>query len=211
MSLSRRPATLALALLVLALAGLLGWLVLGWQPELRTDPAHATLELAATPTGGDFVLHGAAGPVALADLRGKVVLLYFGYTWCPDICPTNLALIALALRQLTPAELARVAVLFVSVDPARDTRERLAEYAAYFHPQVQGITGSEAEVAAAAALYGAAYRRFDQPNSAMGYTVDHSAFTYLIDPAGRLAGTLGHATPAEQIAREVRRLLAASG
>lgn len=210
-------------LLIAALAALLVWLVALWptgfrpsapdgsstDPEFAATAAHRQLGLAATPTGGDFRLTGATGPLALADLRGKVVLLYFGYTWCPDICPTNLALIALALRGLTPTELAGVQAVFVSVDPARDTAARLAEYTAYFHPQVLGVTGSEAEVARVAARYGAAYARSEQADSAMGYAVDHSAHTYVIDPAGRLVETLDHATPADAIQAVIRRHLPA--
>jgi protein SCO1/2 len=202
----RAAAALPLAL-VLLLAAVLVWLVWFWQPAGAPDPAHRRLDLAGAPAGGDFELRGADGPVALSDFRGQVVLLYFGYTWCPDICPTNLAIIAFALKQLTPQERDRVQVLFVSVDPERDTPERLAEYAAYFDPGILGITGSEAQVAAAAARYGAAYRRTEQTDSAMGYLVDHSAFTYVIDPDGRLVDTLAHATPAEEILSSVRGLL----
>lgn len=197
---------LAIVALLALLAALWFWRPPAQVPEAG-EPAHRQLGLAATPRGGDFTLHGAEGPVALRDLRGRVVLLYFGYTWCPDICPTNLAILALALRSLTPEELAAVQVIFVSVDPARDTLSRLAEYTAYFHPSMLGLTGSDAEVATVAGLYGAAYRRVEQPDSAMGYAVDHSAYTYLIDPDGRLVETLDHATPSEQVPAAIRRHL----
>lgn len=193
---------------IFVLLGLLIWLVHPRGPAGLPTPPHPILALAAPPTGGDFRLHSASGPVSLADLRGQAVLIYFGYTWCPDICPTNLAYIAAALRALTPAELARVQVLFVSVDPQRDDPQRLAQYAAYFHPQIRGLTGTPAEIAAVARLYGAAYRRSDQSGSAMGYLVDHSAFTYAVDPRGRLARTLDHATPPERIVAVLRGLLA---
>ena len=160
------------------------------------------------PTGGDFQLQSAAGPFDLKDLRGRVVLIYFGYTWCPDICPTNLAFIASALKSLAPEELARVQVLFVSVDPERDDVHRLAQYTGYFHPQILGLTGTPEQIATAARLYGAAYRRAAQTNSAMGYAVDHSSRTYAVDPRGRLARTLDHATPPDMIAAVVRELLA---
>lgn len=169
----------------------------------------SVLHLAAPPTGGDFVLRSAAGPVALTNLRGKVVLLYFGYTACPDICPTNLAFIASALRRLDAAELDAVRAIFVSVDPARDDVQRLATYVAYFHPNILGVTGTPDAVARVARLYGAAYRRVDQTGSAMGYLVDHSAQTYVIDRQGRLARTLDHATPPDAIARTLRELLSA--
>jgi len=196
---------------IVGLAVLLVWLLVGWQPAGDDNTAHRALGLAAEPTGGDFRLHAADGPVSLVDLRGKVVLIYFGYTWCPDICPTNLAIIALALRALAPAELTQVQVLFVSVDPERDTPKRLQEYAAYFHPAIVGVTGSQAEIARAAALYGAAYRRAEASDSAMGYSVDHSAYTYVVDPRGRLVATLDHATPSETLVATIREHLPDDG
>ncbi len=208
-----RPGILLPFVLVAGLAAVLAWLLWPWHPagDEVGAPAHGRLELAEAPTGGDFELDGAQGSVALSDFRGKVVLLYFGYTWCPDICPTNLAIIAYALKQLTAAERAQVQALFVSVDPARDNPERLAEYVAYFHPGILGATGSEARLATAAARFGAAYRRREQRDSAMGYLVDHSSLTYVIDQQGQLVETLAHATPASEILAMVRRLLGRAG
>ena len=193
--------------LVAVLLVLLGWTLFLWEPAAPRDDRHQPLELAARPQGGDFTLESREGPLALRDLRGKVVLLYFGYTYCPDVCPTNLGFIAMALERLTPQQLERVQVLFVSVDPERDTPERLAEYGAYFHPKVLGLTGTPEQLAHIAALYGAAYRKVEQPESATGYLVDHSSYTYLIDPAGNLHGILDHATAPKRIAAAVRELL----
>jgi protein SCO1/2 len=178
-----------------------------WEPPSR-DAANATA-LAPPPKGGDFRLQSANGPVGLDDLRGQVVVLYFGYTFCPDICPTSLALLSLALEQLSPAELERVQPLFVSVDPERDTLDRLAVYAEYFHPRILGLTGDPDELAATAELYGAAYRKVEQ-GSAAGYLVDHSAMTYIIDRQGRLAHSLVHGTAPERILVLLRQELQAS-
>ncbi len=195
---------------ILALTGFLIWLM-AWEPAETQRPEseleHSPLALALRPTGGDFTLQAATGPVDLASLRGQVVLVYFGYTWCPDICPTNLAFLAMALRELTPEELARVRVLFVSVDPERDDLSRLADYAAHFHPNILGVTGTPEQIAEAATLYGAAYHKTEQGHSAMGYVIDHSAYTYVIDPAGRLAQTLDHATAPSEILAVIRGLL----
>jgi len=195
MLISRAPAVLA----VLMLAALLAWLL-----PFR-HPAPAPPE--AVPTGGDFTLHSAQGPVRLSDFRGKVVLLYFGYAACPDICPTNLAMLALALRTLSDTERAAVQTLFVSVDPERDDPERLRQYVGYFHPEILGLTGTPRHIAAVAARYGVAYRRAPE-ESALGYLVDHSAYTYLIDRQGRLRETLDHATASERIVKRVRHYLA---
>jgi protein SCO1/2 len=184
-------------------------MLLGWETSSNESSSHETLELAQPPKGGDFTLSSAAGPVSLADFRGKVVLIYFGYTWCPDICPLNLSYLRLALDALTAEERKRVQILFVSVDPERDAPERLREYTAYFAPEILGVTGTPEEVAETAALYGAAYRRGEPKDSAMGYFVDHSAYTYLVDTAGRLRQTLDHATPPDRIVAAIRSHLTA--
>ncbi|MEN6585824.1 MAG: SCO family protein [Sulfuricella sp.] len=188
------------------LALLLVWVVWFWQPA--GDRAHQTLSLAAAPMGGDFTLHSADGPVALKDLRGKVVLVYFGYTFCPDICPTSLAYTSQALDMLSKDELARTQVLFVSVDPERDTLAKLKTYAAFFHPNVLGITGSPQEVAAVAKLYGASYSK-QNTGSAGGYVVDHSAATYVVDPTGKMVATLQHGTPPAEVAKAIRAAMQA--
>jgi protein SCO1/2 len=188
------------------LAGLLAWMLFAWQPEDQISNGHRQMALKEAPKGGSFTLQGAAGPVSLDDYRGKVVLLYFGYTWCPDICPTNLSIFSQVLNELESQELARVQPIFVSVDPRRDTHARLKEYTEYFHPRLIGITGSDTEVAQAAALYGVAYRAVD-PDTQENYAVDHSADTYVINPQGKLVDTLPHGTSAEVILKKVRRLL----
>lgn len=199
--------TLLLAGIAL-LAGLLVWMTFGWQPA--NDPRHTNLlPTAEPPRGGDFTLHGARGAVSLKDFRGQVVMLYFGYTWCPDICPTNLALFSRVLNTLTSDELARVQPIFVSVDPRRDTPQRLQEYTAYFHAKLIGITGSDREVAEVAARYGVDYRAVN-PETDSNYAVDHSADTYLIDAQGRLAQRLPHGSSAETLLRAVRGLLSAT-
>lgn len=185
---------------LLALAVALGLLVAGlalfWEPG---RPAAI-----AAPAAGDFTLHTADGPVSLKDYRGKVVLLSFGYTSCPDICPTSLAATAAVLNRLPPTEANRVVGLFVSVDPERDTAARLKEYVAFFHPAMVGATGSPPELAAVAQQYGVYYAKH-ATGSAAGYVVDHSSDTYLIDAGGRLLGRIPHAAPPEQVVAEIRR------
>lgn len=167
---------------------------------------HATQGLAGKPTGGDFVLQSAAGPLDTRTLRGNVLLVYFGYANCPDICPASLAAGAQALNALKPDERARTRLIMVSVDPERDTPARLKEYTAYFHPAMVGVTGTAAEIAAVARSFGAGYVR-QPPRPDGGYAVDHSADTYVVAPDGRLAQTLHFAATAEQVAEAVRKLL----
>ena len=158
------------------------------------------------PANLDFSLTSADGPVALKDFRGKAVLLYFGYTYCPDICPTALTSHAAALKQLRPEELARVAALFISVDPERDQPAHLKEYAAFFHSQIIGVTGSPAQIKEVAQRYGVFYAK-QAPDKDGRYSVDHSSESYLIAPDGHLLARLPHASPPEKIAAEIRRAL----
>lgn len=187
--------------ILIAVAGLLAAAVVGlalfWHPGERPG---------AAPAGGDFTLLSAGGPVSLADFRGKVVLLYFGYTFCPDICPTELASVAAALRELEPEAAARVAVIFVSVDPERDSPPHLKEYAAFFHPAIVGVTGTPEEIAAVARRYGVFYAR-QTADTAGGYVVDHSAELYVVAPDGRLAGRIPHAAPSAAVIAEIRKQL----
>ena len=191
---------------ILCLLGLLIWLLVYWQPTTQLPQCEQSPALAEPPVGGDFVLESARGPVDLKEFRDQVVLLYFGYTWCPDICPTSLGLTSIALDGLRPEELARVQGLFVSVDPDRDTVERLQEYAAYFHPRLLGLTGTPEQLAKVARQYGAAFRKVVQA-SETAYVVDHSAETYLIDPRGRLVEVIPHGTPPSELIRRIRRYL----
>ncbi|MCW4224025.1 MAG: SCO family protein [Candidatus Thiodiazotropha endolucinida] len=158
--------------------------------------------------GGDFVLHSNQGKFSLKQLRGKVVLLYFGYTKCPDVCPTSLSIIAQALNELSEDELNSVQGVFISVDPKRDNVQVLDEYVRHFHPNLVGITGAEDEVAGVARRYGAQYEEVVIEGSDFGYAVNHSSVTYLITPEGDLRFMLPHQTPAFVILEAIRYLLA---
>lgn len=191
---------LLIALIALLLAVIV-WLVFFFAPSGQSSG------LTEAPLGGDFTLQSQDGPVKLEDLRGKVVVLYFGYTWCPDICPTSLGVLSMALNELSEEELSRLQVVFISVDPERDTLERLKTYVGFFHENMVGVTGSTDEINQVVRLYGAAYRKVEDGNSAMGYMMDHSANLYLIDKQGALAKTLIHGVSAEQILTDLKQLL----
>lgn len=161
-------------------------------------------DLAPQPT--DFTLSSADGPVSLRDFRGKLVLLYFGYTFCPDVCPTALTTLAQALKQLAAEERQQVQVLFVSVDPARDTPQHLKEYLGFFDPGFVGVTGNTAAIAAAARSWGVYYAA--QPADAAGrYSIDHSAFTALVGRNGKLLMRLPHASTPADVAVRLRAQL----
>ena len=193
--------------ILVVIAGLLAALVLGlalfWMPEMPERP----LPKAAIAAGGDFTLESASGPVSLKDYRGKLVLVYFGYTFCPDICPTSLASTAEGLKQLKPEEAARVAMVFISVDPERDTPPRLKEYAEFFHPSLVGVTGTPENLAEIAKRYGVFYAKQKVETAGGGYVVDHSADTYVVGPNGQLVGKIAHATPPDRVVAEIRKHL----
>lgn len=162
--------------------------------------------LVARPEGGDFVLQSAAGPVDTKALRGNVLLVYFGYVNCPDICPVSMAAGAAALNALTPQERVKAKMIMISVDPERDTPAKLKEYVAYFHPAMVGAVGTPAETATIAKSFGAGYVR--QPTRPDGsYAVDHSSFTYVIGPDGKLAEMLPMGVATDKVVATVRKLL----
>lgn len=196
---SERILTVIAGLLALVIAGV----VLFWNPEAP----ERLMPKARIAEGGDFTLQSASGPVSLKDYRGKLVLLYFGYTYCPDVCPTSLAATTEGLKQLTPEELARVAMIFVSVDPKRDTPARLKEYAEFFHPVIVGVTGTPETIAEIAKRYGVFYAEQKVATAGGGYVVDHSSDTFIIGPDGQLVGKMAHATPPDQVVVAIRKYL----
>jgi protein SCO1/2 len=134
----------------------------------------------------DFELQsGEDQSVRLSQYRGKVVALYFGYTFCPDVCPKSLADLSLAIDQLG-ADGDDVQVLFVSVDPERDTPLRADQYAKGFSPAFVGMTGTPDDIARVAGAYGVFYQRQEAPDSSAGYLMDHSATVLVIDRKGQL-------------------------
>ena len=144
-------------------------------------------------------------PRTLADFRGKVVLLFFGYTQCPDICPTAMERFAQTMKGLG-ADADKVQVLFVTLDPERDTPQILASYVPFFHPNFLGLTGTLAETDAVAREFRVFYTR-RQSEGGLGYTLDHWAGAYAFDPAGRLRLYIPPELNAVDIAADVRRLL----
>ena len=165
----------------------------------------------ATPSGisigGPFSLTDGDGKrVTDQDLRGKYALVYFGYTFCPDVCPTTLNQVAETMDRLGPrAE--RVRPVFITIDPRRDTPPVMKQYVASFDPRIIGLTGTEAEIAAVAKefrVYYAPHRTGDGPND---YTMDHSSVLYLLGPDGKFVSPLRADEGAEQLTADLTKLL----
>lgn len=196
---SERMMGVVAILLAVAIAGV----ALFWKPE----PPERPIPRAPLVAGGNFTLQSASGPVSLNDYKGKLVLLYFGYTYCPDVCPTSLASTAEGLKQLSPEELARVAMIFISVDPKRDTPARLKEYAEFFHPAIIGATAAPDVIAEVARRYGVFYAEQKVDTAGGGYVVDHSSDTFVVAPDGTVVGKIAHATPPDQVVVAIRKYL----
>ncbi len=155
----------------------------------------------------DFSLMSADGEiVALHDFRGQVILLYFGYTSCPDVCPTTLAEFRLVYAGLG-VDAERLQVIFVTVDPERDTPERIQNYISAFDPSFIGLSGGLPGLEAAWQAYGV-FREVDETTvTAAGYLVTHSTRSYLVDPDGKLFLSYSYGTPADDILHDIRLIL----
>ena len=173
------------------------------QPKVQ----FANTDLTGLDYAKDFALTDHTGkPRTLADFKGKAVVIFFGYTQCPDVCPTTMSEMAAVMQALGP-QADRVQVLFVTIDPARDTQELLAKYVPSFDPRFLGLYGTDAQIAAVAKEFKVFYAR--QPGKTEGsYTMDHTAGSYVFDPAGRIRLFVRHGQGAEPIAHDLKLLLA---
>ena len=154
----------------------------------------------------NFTLTGYNGQTfRLSDQRGKVVLLFFGYTLCPDVCPTTLADIA-AIKRKLGSDAAQVQVVFITIDPERDTQERLKRYVTTFDQTFIGLRGTQAELDPVIKAYGVTAIRHPMPNSAIGYVMDHSAYTYVIDQKGQWREIFSYGTNPDDITSDIRYL-----
>ena len=171
-------------------------------------PSFQATDLTGASFGRDFELTAPDGkPQRLADFRGKAVVMFFGYTQCPDVCPTTLAALADAMKQLgTDAD--RVQVLFVTIDPERDTPALLSQYVPAFDPRFLGLYGDADATARTAKEFKIIYQKV--PGAAPGsYTMDHSAGTYIFDPQGRLRLYVSNAQGSDVFVHDLRELLRA--
>lgn len=197
------PQLRTLRILLILTACLLAGMIVAFllKPTTAQDSA------LSSRLGGDFTLQSLAGPVSLTDFRGKAVVIYIGYASCPDVCPTALAILSQALKNLPPEQQARVQGIFISVDPERDTLEHLDRYSRFFSDRIIGVTGTREQIDSVVKQYGAFYRKVELEGSAMGYAIDHSSRLYLVAPDGAFAGTLLHNSTPDELTRQLQKML----
>jgi protein SCO1 len=180
----------------------------GCQPAPPSPTFQAT-DISGAAFARDFRLIDHNGQTrTLADFRGKVVAVFFGYTHCPDVCPTTLSDFAAALQQLGP-QADQVQVIFVTVDPERDTPELLREFVPAFNPGFLGMSADAETLARLAKEYKVVYQK-TSVKAADDYLIDHSAGTYVYDPQGRLRLLMPYGSTPDAIAQDIKALLAAS-
>jgi protein SCO1/2 len=197
------------SLVAISVAGLLCLLgaalgvewIIGHPRDVRTAPQLPSI-------GGHFTLTATDGTtVTDGTYRGKILLVYFGYTLCPDICPTTLGGIADALDKLGP-NADKIQPLFITVDPRRDTPKVLTDYVKNFGSRIIGLTGTPEQIAAAAKAYRVYYAPYKMPDAPGGYLMDHSATVYVMNPEGRFVASFSPETSADQMAERLTVLIA---
>jgi protein SCO1/2 len=172
----------------------------------RTPPAFRNTDISGAEFGRSLTLKDHHGkPTSLADFHGKAVVIFFGYTSCPDVCPTTLARFAEVMKQLG-SDAGRVQVLFVTIDPERDTPEKLAAYVPWFNSSFIGLYGDMAATEAAAREFKVFFAR-SKGSEGMGYVIDHSAGAYIFDPTGRIRLYVKDDASADAIVSDLKRLL----
>jgi cytochrome oxidase Cu insertion factor (SCO1/SenC/PrrC family) len=204
-----KTSSCALALMLLSVSGLFAPPVAQPSSERSAAELMDAVMWNREPIGGAFALTDQNGTRRTdTDFRGKLMLVYFGFTFCPDICPTDLLQMTLAVEQLGQAG-EMVQPIFITLDPERDTPNHLKEYMSLFHPRFIGLSGDALAIATAARAFRVYFKKIERDDKS-GYTVDHSAFIYLIDRNGAYLGFFPPGTSAERLAEGIRPRLAAN-
>lgn len=168
------------------------------------QPDESNVKAARPNIGGPFTLTNQEGvTVTDEDFRGGYTLIYFGYTYCPDLCPTELQTITFALDELGD-DAKKITPLFVTVDPARDTVETMRDYVSYFHPRLVGLTGTDQQIERITKAFGIYYAVSDDDGSASEYLMDHSTTMYLMGPDGQYRTHLRAGMTAEEMAAAIK-------
>ncbi len=201
------PRLLVVVALGLVLGALLAVIALPSVRERLTGSVAPIASVGKAQVGGPFSLIDHTGKaVSDKDFRGRFMLVYFGFTYCPDVCPTGLQVMAAALDKLG-AKADRIAPLLVSIDPERDTPAQLADYVKAFHPRLVGLTGTPEQIADVARVYRVYFKKVKDEKSTAGYTVDHTSVIYLMDPKGEFVAHFTHATAVDAIVARLQRVL----
>ena len=156
----------------------------------------------------DFTVQSIDGEVSKDSLKGKAFAVYFGYTYCPDVCPTSLSSLSEALKSMDEEKTKNFVGLFISVDPNRDTLENLKDYAKYFHPSFIGATSNKKNIDEITKRYGSYYKKIDLDNSAMGYSVSHTSFIYLFNKDGKFIDKVEHFSNPNKIKQSLEKAFA---
>ncbi|MEM7360521.1 MAG: SCO family protein [Pseudomonadota bacterium] len=194
--------TIALALsLLLVVLGLFA---------INSDNSFGDRPSSISELGGDFTLQHHEGEVSLSDFTDKVVVMYFGFTSCPEVCPNSMGVISAAFNRMDQASQDQVQGLLVSLDPSRDSLANLAEYAEFYHHKIIGLTGSQDSITAVTNQYGAYYDFADISRAGEDYAIEHSSRYYVIDQQGRLVAAMRHSTTPNELKTQIEELLETS-
>ena len=205
---------LAIVAVITAIVGVVLWQVT--EPPKRTMNADSDVLVdEKIIIGGDVDLIDTDGkPFTLASLPSDFYLVYFGFTFCPDVCPTELQNIANSLKIVSSEAMARLQPLFITIDPVRDTPEVLKDYVSLFHQKLVGLTGTETQIAATAKTFRVYYAKAGNPNAPENskddsfYMMDHSSFVYLTDNKGVVLEAFSYATPPKDMAAKIDSVIA---
>lgn len=194
----------ALAILSFAIGGLAAMAVI---PQGRERFFSGMPSAGKALVGGPFTLVDHTGrTVTDKDFRGRYMLVYFGFTYCPDVCPSGLQIIAGALQKIGP-KADKLTPLFITVDPERDTAAQMAEYVKSFDPRLIGLTGTPAQIEAVAKAYRVYYKKVADEKSTGGFTIDHTALMYLMDPKGVYVSHFSHTISADALAERLSKTI----
>jgi protein SCO1/2 len=198
---------LMLAVITGLMFGVVAALMVFPQARARLMPASGVKVMGQALVGGPFTLTDHTGKrVTDQDFRGRYMIVFFGFTFCPDVCPSALQVMSAALDKLGP-KADRFVPILITVDPERDTPKQLATYVQSFHPRLIGLTGTPAEINAVVKAYRVYVRKVPDPKSSAGYSIDHTSLIYVMGPDGAYRTHFTHTTDVDAMAERLAKLL----
>jgi cytochrome oxidase Cu insertion factor (SCO1/SenC/PrrC family) len=199
-----RPKLIVAAILIIAAFAIAALALTQW-------PTKGPMGSGTALIGGPFTMVNQKGEtVTEKNFEGKYTIYFFGFTFCPDVCPTELQVLTAALKELGP-DAAKITPVFVSVDPERDSPKIIGEYVANFDPRFVGLTGTPEQLAVMARAFHIYYKKVANENDAQNYGMDHPSILYLMEPDGKFAKHFPYTTDAKKLALELKSVLEASG